>query len=52
MLCASALNPVDWKVQKYGNPITIYPAVIGSDSSGEVVEVGEGVTNFIKGDRV
>jgi NADPH:quinone reductase-like Zn-dependent oxidoreductase len=52
MLCASALNPVDWKVQKLAYFVTDYPAVIGSDSSGEVVEVGEGVTNFAKGDRV
>ena len=49
---ATALNPVDWKIQKLGYFVDKFPAVIGSDSSGEVVEVGEDVTNFTKGDRV
>jgi NADPH:quinone reductase-like Zn-dependent oxidoreductase len=47
-----ALNPVDWMIQKAGIFIQDYPAVIGSDSSGQVVQVGEGVSNFKSGDRV
>jgi len=39
-------------IQKIGLFVENYPAVIGSDSSGEVEEVGEGVDNFKKGDRV
>ncbi|GLB40684.1 putative alcohol dehydrogenase GroES-like domain [Lyophyllum shimeji] len=51
-LRATALNPVDWKIQKYGIFITEFPAVLGTDGAGEVEQVGEGVTNFSKGDRV
>ncbi|KIJ54532.1 hypothetical protein M422DRAFT_41802 [Sphaerobolus stellatus SS14] len=49
---ATALNPVDWKIRKLGRFITEYPAVLGTDSSGIVEEVGEGVTTFQKGDKV
>ena len=50
---AAALNPIDWKIQK----LDIFgslpeQAIIGEDISGDIVEVGEGVTNFKKGDRV
>lgn len=48
----AALNPIDWKVQKYGVYIVEYPAVLGLNIAGDVEEVGEGVTNFSKGDRV
>ena len=49
---ASALNPVDWKIQAYNFFITEYPAILGTDSAGTVEAVGEGVQNFAKGDRV
>ncbi|EAU87359.1 hypothetical protein CC1G_02118 [Coprinopsis cinerea okayama7 len=50
---ATALNPVDWKIQKiFGQFIKDYPAILGVDISGEVVELGEGVTNVKKGDKV
>ena len=49
---ATALNPADWKVQRHGYFIEKYPAVLGFDVAGVVVEVGEGVTGFAKGDRV
>jgi len=49
---ATSLNPVDWKVQKYGIFIQTFPAILGTDISGEVEEIGEGVVDFKKGDRV
>ncbi|KAG6917715.1 hypothetical protein DXG01_001366 [Tephrocybe rancida] len=49
---AAGLNPLDWKIQKYGVLVNNYPAVLGSDIAGEVEAIGEGVTAFSKGDRV
>ena len=52
---SSALNPMDWKIQKYsvGEPlVSEYPAILGIDSAGEVEALGEGVTGFAKGDKV
>ena len=49
---AAALNPVDWKIHKYGVFIQTFPAILGSDISGDVEEIGEDVTDFKKGDRV
>lgn len=49
---ATALNPVDWKIQKYGVFVSEFPAIVGTDLSGDVVAVGEGVTKFKVGDKV
>lgn len=49
---AAGLNPVDWKIQKYGILIETFPTVLGTDIAGDVEELGEGVTDFQKGDRV
>lgn len=49
---SAALNPIDWKIQAFGIFLKNYPAIIGIDLAGTVEEVGEGVTNFKKGDRV
>ncbi|KAF8961933.1 chaperonin 10-like protein [Flammula alnicola] len=49
---ATSLNPVDWKIQKYGIFVEKFPAVLGEDLAGDVEELGEGVTDFKKGDRV
>lgn len=47
-----ALNPVDWKVRKYGVLVEEYPAILGHDISGDVEDLGEGVLDFKKGDKV
>lgn len=52
---AVAINPLEWIIQVAGNLAyrwLKYPAVIGSDVAGEVVEVGSAVTRFRAGDRV
>jgi len=52
---AVAVNPLDWGIQLAGNFLyrwLKYPAVLGTDVAGEVVEVGPGVTRFKPGDRV
>jgi NADPH:quinone reductase-like Zn-dependent oxidoreductase len=54
---ATTLNPLDWKIPKFGIFMDIYPfdkhpVVLGHDIAGEVVEIGEGVTDFKVGDRV
>lgn len=48
---AAALNPADWKAHKGFVSVT-FPAILGADISGDVEELGEGVTDFRKGDRV
>ncbi|EAU83251.2 hypothetical protein CC1G_11887 [Coprinopsis cinerea okayama7 len=49
---AAGLNPVDWKIQRHGFFVDGYPALMGGDIAGEVVELGENVTKFSKGDKV
>ena len=49
---AVAFNPVDAFIQDYAVIPVTYPAVLGYDVAGEVVEVGPDVTRFAAGDRV
>ena len=49
---SAALNPADWKIQKYGVLFDKFPGIVGFDIAGDVEEIGEGVTEFQKGDRV
>ncbi|KAJ7505089.1 chaperonin 10-like protein [Mycena galericulata] len=49
---ATALNPVDWKQQKYGIFIKTWPVVVGVDMAGDVEQIGEGVQGFTKGEKV
>ncbi|KAF9564506.1 GroES-like protein [Agrocybe pediades] len=46
------LNPADWKIPKYKIILTEFPGVLGFDIAGELVEVGEDVSNYEAGDRV
>lgn len=52
---AIAINPADWAMQMLGQalfPTMKFPAIIGEDVAGEIVELGSGVTGFKVGDRV
>ena len=49
---STSLNPATWKIHIYGLLIEEFPAILGLDLEGDVEEVGEGVTTFVKGDRV
>ncbi|KAL4971439.1 GroES-like protein [Aspergillus desertorum] len=48
-VAAVALNPADWKMVDFS---ATPGAMVGNDFAGEVIEVGEQVTRFQKGDRV
>ncbi len=50
---ACGVNPVDAKIRKGGLPLPFsFPLILGYDVSGVVEAVGEGVTDFRKGDEV
>ncbi|KAJ1323558.1 NADPH:quinone reductase [Microdochium nivale] len=52
-ITATAINPADWKIRESGMLIQSWPAVLGSDAAGVVVEVGTNFTSkFQPGDRV
>jgi NADPH:quinone reductase-like Zn-dependent oxidoreductase len=52
---ATSINPVDWKLRsgaaKARMPLQ-FPAILGRDLAGEVVDFGRDVTRFKKGQRV
>lgn len=52
---AVALNPVNYLIQSNGTTLIFtwlrYPAVLGTDVAGEIVEVGSNVINSCVGDR-
>jgi NADPH:quinone reductase-like Zn-dependent oxidoreductase len=54
-VAAAGINPIDWKLlagtRRQVMPLQ-FPAILGRDCAGEVIEVGQGVTAFKKGDRV
>ncbi|KZP12047.1 GroES-like protein [Athelia psychrophila] len=49
---AIGLNPIEWKIQKYGVIVETSPAIIGTEFPGIVEAVGEGVTSFQTGDKL
>jgi NADPH2:quinone reductase len=52
-LHAAGINPIDTKLRSRGVFFeNAYPAVLGCDGAGEIVEVGNAVTDFVPGDRV
>jgi NADPH:quinone reductase-like Zn-dependent oxidoreductase len=54
-VAGASINPIDWKIRSgaaRGRFPVEFPAILGRDASGEVVEVGSGVTAFAAGDLV
>jgi NADPH:quinone reductase-like Zn-dependent oxidoreductase len=49
---AWGLNHIDWRIQSLALFPVEYPAILGEDVAGTVVEVGFEVSRFKKGDRV
>ena len=52
---AASINPVDWKIRAgYLKDMIPYkmPLILGWDVSGEIVQIGENVTDFKVGDEV
>lgn len=52
---ALAVNPIDHIIQNQGDMVYThlkYPAILGFDVSGEVVQTGKNITRFKPGDRV
>lgn len=51
---ASGVNPIDTKIRKGIAPYAMpeLPAILGTDVAGEIVQLGEGVSNFKIGDQV
>ncbi|KAA1476196.1 GroES-like protein [Dentipellis sp. KUC8613] len=49
---ATALNIVDFAMQRLGLFVQTWPTVLGADGAGTVHELGVGVVNVQKGDRV
>lgn len=52
---AAGINPLDWKLlagQMRPSMELAFPAVLGSDASGEVIEIGSEVKNLSVGDHV
>lgn len=49
---AAAINPVDGAVQASGIFVKEWPNIVGCDVAGDIIQVGDGVNNFVVGDRV
>jgi zinc-binding alcohol dehydrogenase family protein len=49
---AISVNPVDTKIRQRRAPANGKPGILGWDAAGEVVGLGDAVTNFSIGDRV
>lgn len=56
-IAATSVNPKDWKLNTVISSLipgigSLRPFIIGDDLSGEIVELGSGVTEFEVGDKV
>ncbi len=51
-IAATALNPLDWKIQAFGLYVQNYPYIAGCEAAGTVEEVGGDVKNLAKGDKM
>jgi NADPH2:quinone reductase len=51
-VCATSLNPVDYKVAAQGYEGWHYPHVLGVDVAGVIESIGEGVVSWNRGDPV
>lgn len=54
-MAGAGVSPVDWKLRSGALDATMpltFPVILGREVSGEVVEVGDGVTGFSLGARV
>jgi NADPH:quinone reductase-like Zn-dependent oxidoreductase len=54
-LAATSVNPIDWKIRRgdlRGRLTLQFPVIPGRDVAGEVVAVGDGVSNFRPGQKV
>jgi NADPH2:quinone reductase len=51
-VCATSLNPVDYKVAAQGYDGWRYPHVLGVDVAGVIETTGEGVISWNRGDQV
>lgn len=50
---ATSVNPVDYKIRKFGPPIApAFPAVLNGDVAGIIEEVADNVSRWKKGDEV
>jgi NADPH2:quinone reductase len=51
-VCATSLNPVDYKVAAHGYEGWRYPHVLGVDVAGVIETIGEGLVSWNRGDQV
>ena len=55
-ILATAINPIDWKIRDFNIAPFLekppYPALLGSDASGEIAATGDDVKDFQVGERV
>ena len=48
----AAINPLDWMMHEFGLYLTQFPATLGCDACGVIVQVGPNITNRSVGERV
>lgn len=51
-VCCVAIDPIDWILQDNDFFGLKYPAILGLDIAGEIVEVGSGIDGLRAGQRV